>query len=91
MILIANEVFDKKSKVFINLHVEAKKRNVDEEKLQAAIDSCDPNVKIVFEHLPSDNFENFVNKFKGKIRMTYDTAHIFASGYDIQNLLTLPV
>lgn len=63
----------------------------DKNKLIKILDELPDNMKFLIEHTSSDNFENFLKVFvplcNDKIGLTFDTAHIFGSGYSIERLL----
>lgn len=69
-------------------------KEFDKEKLLTVLDEMPSNMKFLIEHISSDDFEKFLNVFiplckenPDKIGLTFDTAHIFGSGYSIEKLL----
>ena len=83
-------LFSKESKVYINMHLVSTK-DFDKDRLIEFSEALPENMKLLIEHIPSDNFESFLKVFgplcSKKFGLTFDTAHIFGAGTKIEDVI----
>ena len=76
---------------YVNIHMRSN-QEYDHERLLDSIKDMPKNCMLVIEHLPFDFFDDFYDKFSPlriphRLGLTFDTAHIYASGKPIDHLI----